>query len=219
MINRIHESPISLILWWPVYELIEEYEPKLRGLRDQPGVHFYPDGTACIDNPSCTQNAWNIISSFRQSGLELYSNTLYRSLIGFPLWRYQLLTTWEYFNSLGGEEGLLVFPTPYNIELPAERCAGGLPVCVRFRRSATKNVKEDFEIALQKWDESVKIMGMAGEGPARIVSLCVWSGRVAAFKIDVKTSGQKTLNWLTLTILNFAARTLPATEIRYGVSG
>jgi hypothetical protein len=58
---------------------------------------------------------------------------------------------------------------------------------------------------------------MFGEGPADSLSplMEVCDGRVARFIIDVHRSGQNTLNWLTLCLLEFGYCVSPITHIYY----
>jgi hypothetical protein len=92
-----------------------------------------------------------------------------------------------------------------------------LKVTVPFRRKLSKKVLGQFSGFLAQWRNSVCDAGMFGEGAVRFLSreLEVYSDRVGRFTLDVQGSGQNTLNWLSLCLLDFGYRVTPISGVFY----
>jgi len=66
---------------------------------------------------------------------------------------------------------------------------------------------------LAGWFESVSTQGLFGEGCIKSASReIVFRGRLAQFRVDASNSGQDTLNWLLLSVLNFGYSNIPVQE-------
>jgi hypothetical protein len=179
----------------------------------------YPDGSIQLEGLSDSE--WQELCHFLYEKLVPVDadgiddvDTHFRSLAPFGSKSYRLWYTAEYAKKLGGEQRLLLLP---GHPCPDEYKLECLPVTVPFRRKPTKKVLDRLAECLTAWFESVSKEGMFGEGPVDSISgeMEIWSARVVQFTLDVHRSGQNTLNWLTLSLLNFAYEASAITGIFY----
>jgi hypothetical protein len=208
---------MSGIVWWPVLQPLLEVDATLDQLVHRPSVGQFPDGSASFSLTVDILDCWQLLKGYRNSGFQVRQNTMWRSLRSFPYREYQIVTTWKYFDQIGGEEDLLVTPVPWNDDVFAhEFNIEEFPVQVNFWKRTAKPIMEKLREALDYWADSVKYRGIFSDGPA------CWhpeswhiKGKRCEFTIDIARSGQDTLNWLILCILNFGAAQSPISEIRF----
>ena len=94
------------------------------------------------------------------------------------------------------------FPGTRSEEAPID----DLLVSVAFQRRLSKKTRQQFAEAIGRWFASVRTQGLFGEGPVSLASPDIqFHKRLAQFRIDASRSGQKTINWLILTLVHFAA--------------
>ncbi len=94
------------------------------------------------------------------------------------------------------------FPGPRREEAPIDN----LLVSVEFQRRLSKKTRQQFTEAIGQWFLSVRVQGLFGEGPVSLASPHIqFHKRLAQFRIDASRSGQKTINWLILTLVHFAS--------------
>jgi hypothetical protein len=211
-------SYTSFLIWWPIIEVVEGYDDRFCEIIRRNSVRRYPDGTICLDTTKDFLDAENILRKLRESGFYIYQNTGFRSLKPFGDREYTLWTTGQYFERLGSEQGLIIAPVSATIE-PGEKSIYRLNVQVKWwKRSPAENVRKRFSEALDNWADSISKQGIFGEGAAKLhAGSLSFKKSWASFFIDVSNSGQHTVNWLTLSILNCAATsTQPVSWICYG---
>ena len=97
--NRDFGSFMSTLVWWPVAQILGEVDPSIHSLLGGSDTARFPDGTVRLDTTEVQRELWIRMDEYRQAGLGIRQNTLYRSLDCFPNRRYQLLTTSKYFGS------------------------------------------------------------------------------------------------------------------------
>lgn len=214
---RYLASRTSPIIWWPIVEVIEASEPLFADALKSTGSIRFPDGSVCVESVDGIVTALQIIEKHRQSGLEMRENTMFRSLGCFPKREYQLITTWEYFDRIGGEEDFHVAPIAWcDIVYPNELTPEHISVYMKFWRRPSSDTVTGLRHSLLEWHESVGEKGIFAQQPARLVAdSFASSGKTCSFTIDVAGSSQQTVNWLILTSLNFGSRVWPISEISF----
>jgi len=168
---------------------------------------YYPDGTLLIEGENTTGMLLNFLARNRLlgSGDEdgVWQPNGYGSLDPFPSKVCYLWYTAAYRESLGDFDFSILFPaicsrptSDYQLE--------NLQISVGFSRRPSVQVRRRFAAYLGEWFGSVSERGVFGEGPVMPVSWEVeFRGRWAQFWIDASKSGQDTLNWLLIWVLNF----------------
>lgn len=219
--RRDFASTTSLIVWWPIAEVIGTSDPCFVEALKSTGSIRFPDGSVCVESVDGIDCALRIIEEYGQSGLEMRQNTMFRSLACFPKREYQLLTTWEYFDRIGGEEDFHVAPIHLcHIIYPNELTPEHVPVYVKFWRRPSRDTVTALHHSLLEWRESVGEKGIFAQQPARLIAdSFVSSGKTCSFAIDVRDSSQHAVNWLILTSLNFGAQVWPISEISFAHEG
>jgi hypothetical protein len=173
----------------------------------------YPDGSTQVEGPTVGDDLWKLVPA--EQRLEVNLNSYFRSLATFPTKLYELWYTADYAKKLG-DSGFRVVTkpgAPRREDYDLER----LRVTVALRRKPRPKVLERLAEWLTAWFRGVCQRGMFEEGPADGISaeMEIWSSRVAQFTIDVHRSGQSTLNWLSLSLLNFGYQVTPITDVFY----
>src|SRR5205814_861726 len=89
-------------------------------------------------------------------------------------------------------------PAPGEFELDR------LEATVAFRTRAGKAVRQAFVEAVAAWALAAAERGAFDDGPVALASPGVeFAGTRARFRLDARRSGQDTLNWLALALLDF----------------
>lgn len=208
----------SYLVWWPIVEVLEEYDPTVRDILSRRQVKCFPDRSVCLSEAGQIQSFWDRLHLYCQGGLMLRENTLYRALGCFPYRSFQLLTTWDYFDRIGGEQDFLVIPTDFMPAIaPNELRPEELRCIVQFCHRPSKQIVHKLDDACQHWSVSTRD-GSSFEGPGEFRAGSVRaSGRArCSFTVDVSQSGQDSVNWLILSLLNFGATVSPISEILLG---
>ena len=133
----------------------------------------------------------------------VHDGLAFQSVDPFPSQTYALWVTEEYDESLG-EDGFQVwFPALYTYPSRDYRL-DDFPITVVFKRKPKGPIQSRFATLLTEWFRGVAKAGILGEGPIRSVSGEVqFRGALAQLRIDASDSGQHTLNWLLVAVLNF----------------
>jgi hypothetical protein len=231
-------SKWSLLVWWPLVELFESYDDDLKALFRGPLSLRFPDGSVCLETTAEIHGYFLKLKDYGPQEVKLGEiSTLpelppmsvtrclgsglkirdfrFRSLACFKRRGYLFVTPWSYFNRIGGEEGFSVWPGESTPVFPEEQHPGNLKVRVHFWRAPSKGALCRFQSDLETWSASVKTRGMFGDGPARLLNAPEYSKKWFAFYVDLSQSGQHTVNWLTLTLLNCGNKYGPITQVRY----
>ena len=104
-------------------------------------------------------------------------------------------------------------PTPGEFEL------ADLSVAVVFRGRVGKGVRRAFVDAVAAWGRAAVERGAFHDGPIRLASPGVtFVGTRAQFRIDASRSGQDTLNWLSLVMLDFGYEAHPISSVNFAHS-
>jgi hypothetical protein len=213
--NNIGER-LSLIVWRQVIEALLEIDPSVREIARRNSVRNFPDGSVMFETSRDILEFWAALEPHRRSSVMVRQNAIVRALACFPARQYQFLTTWKYFDGLGGEEDFLVTPTPWTDDtFEHEHRPDNLMVQAVLKRRPSAADTNAFQETLQTWQESVRNQGIFGEGPASLLETKRVKGKRIDFRIDASQSGQSTLNWLTICMLNFGAAHVPVCEVRY----
>jgi hypothetical protein len=183
---------------------------------DIQSVRTYPNGAVQIEGVTAESELLTILRQEEVLGKELIAWTQFRSLPPFPKGIYQLIYTGEYYERTG-QRGFVVVPTAYGPTSGGEDNLIDLCVSVGFRRRQTNESMRLFADLVRSWSESASASGVFGEGPAFLAVPDVrFQGLRAQFRLDVSSSGQSTLNWLLLLVLDYGMEVDPVTRLVYG---
>ena len=210
---------LSIILTAPLVSQIAASVPSFLGLLEKSDISTpprrFPDGSVELSLAGF-QSLWPAIKQASDEGIDARNSLPLRSLAGWPLRHYRLMLDGATADEIG-EARLLVQPSSNDPEGPAERRRDRLPVFCNFRRRVNRNAMISFAAAILRWAEMTGEFGIFGEGPARLAATEVlFEGSRAWFAVDVSRTGQATVNWLTLSLLEFGRDVIPITEITYG---
>jgi hypothetical protein len=105
----------------------------------------------------------------------------------------------------------------YRPPSPGEYDLDRLEVIVAFRRKPPRAARRAFAAAIADWSRAASERGAFNDGPIALASPSVSFNNVRAwFQIDARRSGQDTLNWLALAILDFGEDTHTLTDVDFG---
>jgi hypothetical protein len=100
---------------------------------------------------------------------------------------------------------------------PGEYKLARLEVTVGFRTRMNKAVRQAFVDAISAWGTTAAARGAFEDGPISLASPGVeFNGTRARFFLDARLSGQDTLNWLALAILDFGEDVHTTTGVYFG---
>lgn len=179
----------------------------------------YPDGTLLFEGGDSFHRLWNAITASRlqENGVPT------PNLLEHGIWQphgfggleefrkgttsYMLFYTRDYRESLGALDFSVVFPAIVS-DPTRDYDLKNLQISVGFKRKVSQKTRRLFLESLKKYFDSVSKAGMFNEGPLRLASPEIaFRDRLAQFRIDASSSGQDTLNWLLITVLNFGYST------------
>lgn len=206
--------PITQIFWLPTELGSSVYEA---GLREQL-LGFAPD---CLDLFPDGSMQWNDEQWEVDVRRFLYSigimdkateDTPFRALSGFGQHLYFLLYPLKYQKRVG----TLSFGPglrPAQPVVDSENHLEDIGITVTFRKKPPRDIKLQFEIAVNDWFRMAELQGAIGEGPVIRRSEVAFDEKQARFRLDITRSGQATLNWLTLAMLTFGVSKFVVTEV------
>jgi len=204
--NLIIRPTLSLLR-----QKVSGFETQLEGLKAAARRSAcYPDGTLLLEGGDTFIKLRNLL--IREQVLAsggVHDSVGFQSIDPLPDQSYALWITEEYDESLG-EDGFHVwFPRLYTYPTRDYRL-DDFPITVVFKRKPKGPIQTRFASFLAEWFRGVIKQGILGEGPIRSVSREVhFRGAVAQLRVDATDSGQNTLNWLLLAVLNFGYEVSP----------
>jgi hypothetical protein len=184
-------------------------------------IQPFPDGGLLVrgdcDAARHANRVWRMIADGHVFHTYIENNVSVSAVAGAEPRLYRLLYLRSYENKLGGKGFFSVCPGGFRVMSPLDRAVlGDLPVSVRFHTRVTKQSASEFAAVLTKWASAVSVSGVFREGPAFLRSSGLeFQGQRASFRIDVSRSGQNTVNWLTLLLLEFGFERCPISVVRY----
>jgi hypothetical protein len=184
-------------------------------------VRRFPNGAIEIDRGKVDNDEWaTAFSSCASPGRGIEGASVYRTLGPFTTKRfYGIQYPESYQKKLRTEVGFCVGQGPVRPPSPGEFDLARLEVTVGFRTRVGKGVRNAFVDAVATWERGAARRGAFEDGPVTLVSPGSEFGGVRArFHLDARRSGQDTLNWLALAILDFGEEVHPVTNIFFGSS-
>ncbi len=206
--------------------LLDKHVPAFRSILESAratadAIGHFPDGSVLIrgsvDTRLVAREALHAISEAPPLN-PLVESCHVRRLAGFgDRGAYLMIYPRVYHERLGTKSGLLVYPGfGQTSPSPGEFELDDLSVTVKFQSRPPLDGVSRFVEILRRWHSSVSEHGVFGEGPALVASRTVdFQGLHVRFRIDVSSSGQETVNWLTLLILSYGFDVHPVKAIRY----
>jgi hypothetical protein len=184
-------------------------------------IRSFPDGGLLVrgDRESATHvnRLWRMIADAQLFHTYIDNNASVSAVAGTEPRVYGLLYLRSYREKLGGKGVFSVCPGGFAFLPPLDMgVLRDLPVSVRFHTRITKQSAGEFAAVVTKWASAVSECGVFDEGPAFVsLSGVELQGQRASFRIDVSRSGQNTVNWLTLLLLEFGFEHYPISVVRY----
>jgi hypothetical protein len=184
-------------------------------------VRRFPNGAVEIDEGRVDSDEFR--KAFRSCavpGCGLTGRYIFKTLGPFEPKRFFFVNYREaYQKQLRSEasfqigQGRIWPPAPGEFELAT------LEASVAFRTRTSKGVRRSFVKAISAWAATASERGAFEDGPVSLASQGVeFSGTRARFRIDARCSGQDTLNWLALVILDFGEDVHTVTGVYFGAT-
>jgi hypothetical protein len=168
----------------------------------------YPDGSLEADILPETEQLWQAcIPRKKLLPVRITQVAVFRSLPPFepaPRRRiYRLLSVEEHEKRLAPGGGLLFAPAAGRHDYPQSNDLADLHLNLQFYRRISRDAMARLVTAVRGWHDSVSGAGMFGEGSVgRLSPEIEFRGRYARFSFDAGRIGQRTINWLILSLLN-----------------
>lgn len=185
--------------------------PLVRRLRDEgfpppdPPSRYYPDGSLWPTDRQTYVTIHTLLESARTG----YGNLLWRALAPFGSTLHTVLYPGIYNVLLRrfDESGVVATPS-LNPPSREEHDLGQIRVKVQLHRKFSRAAAEDLASAVLAWFTDVGAKGVFGErGMSAISPVVHYLKKDASFTLDMRDSGQETLNSMVLAILNWAMNT------------
>jgi len=179
----------------------------------------YPDGSLQVEGPASSALAELRIGAAVQKALDLrvfqgaagvwFGSTGYREISGFPERIYNVLV-WGSFVSKNDGRFVTVHPGSPNAQVRNPTSSmENLLVTIVFTRKMSKRVRLSLLQVLSTWLDSVRHEGVSNEGQVRPTGSSLrFFDRLVQFRLDASRSGQMTVNWLILTLIDFCSQAL-----------
>jgi hypothetical protein len=190
-----------------VPNLADHFE-EIRGVAQKHGT--YPDGSVFFDGSYeiCSQRLWDLIIKLGVMSFGVWQPKGFGGLQEFGGRVCGLYYTQDYRESLGENDMQIRTPNEAVLETKPAYCLKDLGISVVFKRKPSQEIRQRFAQSICEWGKQIRDNGVCGEGPVKIISPSIeFRGRLAQFRIDVSRSGQHSLNWLLIWILNFGYST------------
>jgi hypothetical protein len=184
-------------------------------------IRWFPDGGLLIrgdcDKGWQVNQLWRMMAENGLFGRHIENNIMIASICSMPTQIYRLLYPDYYKEKLGGKGVFIVCPgVSTHLAHLSKGQLESLSVAVKFHSRVTRDVARAFVDMLCRWSSTVSRSGIFGEGSAFLRSGgATFQGLRVSFQIDVSRSGQNTINWLSLLILEFGLNRHPVTVVRY----
>jgi hypothetical protein len=204
----VFDGVFSMLVTWRLLRQLEERVPDFRANLDAleqsvSAVLFYPDGSLEYESHAETQQLWAAFMPLRKVGLSLSFLGYIQSLPWFPASsnrNFKLISAREHETRL--DPGGVLFAPRREICPPATDLTA-LHITVQFHRRIRRDAMPVLAGAVRDWHATVSETGLFGEGPVGQLSREIqFQGRCAQFSFDATRIGQRTINWLILSLLN-----------------
>jgi hypothetical protein len=227
--KTIAQKTYCTLLIKPVLKIMEkhlsDFSKFLDGIKQDAERHgYFPDGTLMVEGGDSFHRLWNAICASRR----MENGVPTPNLLAHGIWQpngfvgleklqneskyYALFYTRDYDESLGELGFFIGFPEMWK-NTTKDYDLKNLQISVVFKRKASLETRRRFMQCLANWYSLVSQKGIFGEGPIKLISREIeFRGRLAQFRIDVSTSGQDTLNWLLISVLNFGYEVSKVTD-------
>jgi hypothetical protein len=181
-------------------------------------VRRFPNGAIEIDWAHFGGKEEHPLRSFASADCRLEGAAVFRTLGGLlPKRFYSIQYPADYQEKLRSEISFIGGQGRMSPATEGEFDLRNLSIAVIFRGRVGKDVRRAFSDAVAVWGKSAAEHGAFEDGPVTLASLGVtFSGSRARFHIDAGRSGQDTINWLTLAILDFGYEVHPVTFVKFG---
>ena len=181
-------------------------------------VRRFPNGAVEIDNCGVGDALGEAFRSRVAPGCEIVGMYVFQTIGPFASKRYYHIQYLEsYQKKLRTEYSFAVGQGTVRPPAPGEFELDRLEVTVGFRTRVGKAVRCSFVDAVSAWAAAVTKRGAFDDGPISLALPGVeFSGTRARFLIDARLSGQDTLNWLALAILDFGEDVHTVTGVFFG---
>lgn len=167
-----------------------------------------------IEGEGCCEALQEFIFRYQLGVAGVWQPNGYGGLMEFGGKPCLVYYTQDYRDRLGDEDVHLRSPNEATSPRPVMYSLSNLGISVVFKCKASARTRHRFADSIAEWGAQVVRKGMFDEGPIQLVSPRIdFRGRLAQFRIDVSQTGQHTLNWLVLSILNFAYVVTPVTHV------
>jgi hypothetical protein len=200
----------SMFVHW---RLVRQLEAKVANIRANfeaiqrsvlPAL-VYPDGSFEYELHPDTEPFWLACMNFRQAGMSCAFFGYVPSLPWFPgspkPREFKLISSVEHEKRVD-PRGCLMFG-PRHEESPKSADLSALHLTVQCHRRIRRDAMPLLAGAVRDWHASVSEAGLFGEGPVGQLSREIeFQGRLARLSFDASRTGQRTINWLILSLLN-----------------
>lgn len=181
-------------------------------------VRRFPNGAFEIDQEAVGNALASALRSCATPGHEIEGCYVYQTLGPFIPKRYYCIQyPVAYQRKLRSEDSFQVGQGRIRPPASGEYALDHLEVTVGFRAKVGKAVRRQFVVAVSAWGATAAGRGAFDDGPISLASPGVeFSGTRARFFLDARRSGQNTLNWLALTMLDFGEDVHTVTGVYFG---
>jgi hypothetical protein len=184
-------------------------------------VRRFPNGAVEIDGAKVGgDELGEAFRSCAATGREIEGAYVFQTLGPFAPKRYYCIQyPVAYQEKLRTEDSFMVGQGRIRPPAPGEFDLAHLEATVAFRTRVSKAVREAFVGAISTWARTAAERGAFDDGPVSLASPGIeFSGTRARFLLDASLSGQDTLNWLALAILDFGEDVHVVTGVFFGSS-
>jgi len=198
----------SMLVTWRLIRQLEEKVPDFRANlealeRSVSAVRFFPDGSLEYEHHAETLEFWMAFMPLKKIGISIAFLGYIQSVPWFtesPNRHFKLISVKEHETRI--DQGCLLF-APRREICPQSTDLTALHVTVQFQRRIRQADMPALANAVREWHASVAEAGLFGEGPVgQLSSNIEFQGRRAQFSFDATRTGQRTINWLILSLLN-----------------
>ena len=190
-------------------------------------VRRFPNGAVEVDMGRVDEDEWReALISCASPGCGLGGSSVYPPLgpftpVGTPdskRW-YYVCYPMSYQVKLKSEQSLLIGRGQVRPPDPGEFELARLEITVLFRTRMSKGVRKAFAYAVASWGRDAARRGAFEDGPVALLPPGIeFNGVRSRLYLDARLSGQDTLNWLSLIILDFGEDVHTVTNIFFGAS-
>jgi hypothetical protein len=165
---------------------------------------YFPDGSLFIEGENCLERLADFIYRHALGVAGVWQPKGFGGLKEFGGKHCFVWYTNDYRDRLGEEDLQIRSPNEVIWPEPPTYCLSDLLITVVFRGKPSTEMQLRFAECIGAWSHHVSSQGFNGEGAIKLIASQIeYRKKVAQFRIDASQSGQDTLNWLVLTVLNF----------------